>query len=462
MSEPFFSTLFSRIRLKNFRCYEDSGNVPLRPLTIIVGPNNSGKSTLIDALLLLKQTITEGSPAASPLITKGSDVDLGGYYDILRGGRSAKTTSFQIELESSYAGFEEGRLSPSDGDKSSKTSKGTLSLSVSFDFDKARSAPYVQSVRADHNQSPVVELFAKSQGGRPDKYDIGSVDPEIAPLLAAHLSSFLPYVHPVTDAPPPQEKLKQVLELTSLSTQVYAYWANMFAGIRFIAPLRDEIPRLGLVGQTTAQRRGRSGEELLRMMSSKEEISPQGRTLEQEVDKWLAKKLKLARRVRLKRLGATDAGASLLIDERKGFSNINAADMGQGISQVLPVLAHVLGADYDDCVVIEQPEIHLHPSLQANLADLFVEKVVGGNAHQVIVETHSEHLLLRIRRRIADGHIPAEKVVILYVDRQGAQSKVTQIDIDKKGVLSEWPEGFFEEDFEEAYELSRAASRQNP
>jgi AAA ATPase domain/Protein of unknown function (DUF3696) len=445
-----YRTIFSRVRLRNFRCYLDSGDVTLRPLTIIVGPNNSGKSTLMDALLLLKQTLAE-EPRSEPLITSGGDVDMGGYFDILRGGSDAKNKTFTVEVESAFEGFNRDRLIPSRGP--GEKSNGRLRLSVTFEFDKKRNAPSVHSVELSRDGKIVVGVTIR--GGRERLY---GVERAVARGLVAHVYSFLPFIHGPLERTPARTA-KKLQSVTRVSNQIYVYWANVFSGLHHIPPARGDVPRIGVVGQTTSRVKGGTGEELLRMLKSKEKVEGSPRTLEEEVDRWISGQMKILRKMELKRIDPTGNALSLLGTELDGFTGINVANMGQGISQLLPIGAHVLGAGYDDCVIVEQPEIHLHPALQAALGDLFVDKVVGGNAHQIIIETHSEHLLLRIRRRVAEGRIPASDVVVLYVDRQAGQSKVTQIDIDPKGELSHWPEGFFEEDFEEAYHLSRAAQR---
>src|SRR5438128_27852 len=87
--------MFRSIRLKNFKAYKDSGEIPLKPLTIIIGQNNSGKSTILQALLALKQT---ASGRRSSLVTTGSVVELGGYYDILHSTNRPKELPIEFSL----------------------------------------------------------------------------------------------------------------------------------------------------------------------------------------------------------------------------------------------------------------------------------------------------------------------------------------------------------------------------
>src|ERR1700684_53485 len=98
--------MFKSMRLKNFKAYKDSGEVPLAPLTVIVGANNSGKSTLFQALLALKQTEQDADQGLSfmrkgppVLVTKGPMVDLNGFHDIIHNNNGVKQSTFEISVE---------------------------------------------------------------------------------------------------------------------------------------------------------------------------------------------------------------------------------------------------------------------------------------------------------------------------------------------------------------------------
>jgi hypothetical protein len=137
-------------------------------------------------------------------------------------------------------------------------------------------------------------------------------------------------------------------------------------------------------------------------------------------------------------------------------------DVGIGISQVLPVLVHAY-ADRGQIVAIEQPEIHLHAELQAEMGDVFIQSALGENQNTFLLETHSEHLILRIMRRIRetrDGKLPqgfprvTEKdVSILFVQPDGPRSIVREMPLNERGELVKaWPGGFFEESYRELFE----------
>jgi len=144
---------------------------------------------------------------------------------------------------------------------------------------------------------------------------------------------------------------------------------------------------------------------------------------------------------------SADVYAIRLIDE---FSKINVSllDVGFGVSQVLPVIIQSLFSR-NQTVLIEQPEVHIHPRLQTELGDLFIESVRDfGN--RFIVETHSEHLMLRLQRRIREGKLKPGEVSVLYVDRSEDGSICLQLRLDEEGdFIDHWPDGFFDEDYKE-------------
>ena len=150
----------------------------------------------------------------------------------------------------------------------------------------------------------------------------------------------------------------------------------------------------------------------------------------------------------------------VLIDKRTG-TPVSHRDIGIGVSQVLPVLVAAY-AWQKKLLAIEQPEIHLHPALQAELGDVFIESALGGGGNTFLIETHSEHLLLRILRRIretTEGELPnglpevhPEQVSVLYVQPGREDTEVLHIPVTADGEFERpWPEGFFPERSKELF-----------
>lgn len=135
-----------------------------------------------------------------------------------------------------------------------------------------------------------------------------------------------------------------------------------------------------------------------------------------------------------------------LVDlERTGSKHVSLTDVGYGLSQLLPFIVQAF-AEQDQIITIEQPEVHIHPRLQADLGDLIVASFKRPYNNQFIIETHSEHLMLRFQKLVRDRTIRPADISILYVKRGPDGSTVTQIRLDNDGTfLDSWPGGFFPE-----------------
>ena len=139
---------------------------------------------------------------------------------------------------------------------------------------------------------------------------------------------------------------------------------------------------------------------------------------------------------------------------------VRTSDIGVGVSQLLPVVVAALDPGRPEITAIEQPELHVHPRLQVELGDLFAEQAAGGRVF--LIETHSEHLLLRIMRRMREtsaGVLPEgapavrpEDVSVLFVEPDGPQTLIREMPLNERGELVKaWPGGFFEEDLKEIF-----------
>ena len=124
---------------------------------------------------------------------------------------------------------------------------------------------------------------------------------------------------------------------------------------------------------------------------------------------------------------------------------VSSRGVGYGVGQLLPIIVQSL-LTQSGMILVEQPEVHLHPRLQSAVGDLFVDTVVSGSA-QLLVETHSEHLVLRLLRRVREGVLAPADLAILYVDLdEDGAAFVRRLEVDAEGDLVDgWPGGFFDE-----------------
>jgi hypothetical protein len=169
----------------------------------------------------------------------------------------------------------------------------------------------------------------------------------------------------------------------------------------------------------------------------------------------------LARLSNRKAIGTCEVRREITLRHKRVKTEVSLQDVGVGISQVLPVILHAFGAK-ENLIAIEQPEIHIHPALQAALGDVFIESALGENKNTFLLETHSEHLILRILRRIREttrGKLPEdaipvrpEDIAVLYVQPGEDGSIVRELRVNDQGrFIDDWPNGFFEERFNEEF-----------
>jgi hypothetical protein len=143
---------------------------------------------------------------------------------------------------------------------------------------------------------------------------------------------------------------------------------------------------------------------------------------------------------------------------------VDLPDVGFGISQVLPVLVQCFYAPAGSIILMEQPEIHLHPNAQSALADVMIDVINSRESGtdrgiQLIIETHSEHFLRRLQRRIAEDVVPQEKVSAYFANIAKTPATLEPLQIDIYGNIQNWPENFFGDEMGDITEQAKAAMK---
>jgi predicted ATPase len=177
-------------------------------------------------------------------------------------------------------------------------------------------------------------------------------------------------------------------------------------------------------------------------------------TLEQRVAWWL-KELGLISNFEVRPI--TDGGKLFQVWVRRHpkAPEVLITDVGFGVSQILPVITLCYYAPEGSTIILEQPEIHLHPRVQAGLADVFVE-VVKQRKVQIVLESHSEHLLRRLQVRIAEERIDKNDAALYFCSTESGESEILELKLDMFGNILNWPKDFFGDEMAEIAAMQRA------
>jgi hypothetical protein len=273
----------------------------------------------------------------------------------------------------------------------------------------------------------------------------------------------------VWELPPP-------VKFYGFPDQVYAYYQNasflsslqlefenLFRQIFYLGPVREFPQRYYSWKGSEPADMGRRGERvvdaLLAARSRGAYISPgfkkRRMSLEQRVATWL-KDLGLIYSFSVESVAEDSSLYQVRVQKTPSSAKVLITDVGFGVSQILPVLVLCYYAPPGSIILLEQPEIHLHPAVQSGLADVFIDAVKNRNV-QIIVESHSEHLLRRLQRRIAEQSIEPENIALYFCDTDINGSKLNLLDIDVFGNILNWPKSFFGDDFGELSAMTKAA-----
>jgi predicted ATPase len=190
---------------------------------------------------------------------------------------------------------------------------------------------------------------------------------------------------------------------------------------------------------------GVRGEYAVQAMLSKL-ASEQSKELVDSANEWL-QRLGMVDRIDLRPIAKGTRLYEFVVRTRGYQHEANIMDVGFGVSQVLPIIVLAHFAPPGSLLILEQPEIHLHPRVQTELADLFLEIALKRNV-QFLIESHSEYLLMRLQRRLAErkGEFAqlSEKDVRLYFCKQEAEASVLEpLEMDEFGRIKNWPQDFF-------------------
>lgn len=266
----------------------------------------------------------------------------------------------------------------------------------------------------------------------------------------------------IRENPMPPEINLLVQEIVSFFTERVKYLGPLRDDPRAIygIPANPETKDVGVKGEFTAAVLERYKEELVESPFPPDSEHPLGKThptnLSEAISEWL-RYMDLVEEVTTHDLGKI--GFELKVRSRGVGKELDLTNVGVGVSQVLPTLVAALLSPQDSLLLLEQPELHLHPKVQSRLGDFILCIALSGK--QCIVETHSEYLVNRIRRRIAESEARTilDKTSLYFVERGEQGAEFTKVEPNEFGAILSWPKGFFDEGPAEAELIMAAAMK---
>ncbi|HOY68951.1 MAG TPA: DUF3696 domain-containing protein [Candidatus Ozemobacteraceae bacterium] len=453
--------MLTKLRFKNFKAWKDSGDIRLAPLTVLFGTNSAGKTSIPQLLLMLKQTAD--SPDRQRALQMGDSrtlVDLGTFEDALHN----HDVSHKLEIDLDWNLNEP--LQISDPLTKKKFEGSEMSLHVCISAGKNRQ-PVVSEVRYELKSGGAIQVdIEMKRKSNKNKYDVAS--PHSNYKLTRHSGRVWPVSEPVRFYGFPDE-VAAYFQNAMFATDFVLQFEKMLRSIFYVGPLRETPKRLYMWSGEVPDHVGTKGDRAIeailaagdRRFNLKEKS--RSRQLAELVAAWL-KKIGMIRDFRVKPLGDGRKEYEVLVRTGPKMAEVKLTDVGFGVSQLLPVLVESFFVPPRSIMIFEQPEIHLHPRVQAEMADLFIEAVKmreDGKPRdcQFIIESHSEHFLRRLQRRIAEEELTADQAALYFVHTEDGAARLEPLDVDPYGNIRNWPENFFGDEMEDLVARSEAQAK---
>ena len=426
-SPPTEMQSMDHITIENYRCFHDVQSARLAPLTLLVGENSTGKTSFL-AMIRALADIASGSTVP---YFKEEPYDLGSYEEIAhhRGARGGRAEQFK-------AGF--------------RTMEGRKAVTVEVTFEKRDTVPFPVvrklsngrvSLEATQADNRLEAILSTSRGTWKERVDVNfpsSVERHLVPLFLLTLES--PRGSKTING---SQRIsgKDRSAVSKLIRDADCFLDRPYAS----GPVRSKPKR---TYDPTRPARDPEGDYVPMYLAS---LYAQGKggwnKLKEQLEAF-GRSSGLFDEISIKPLGSGE-GAPFQVQIRRYDGRLkgprrNLLDVGYGVSQALPLITELLRRDASSMFLLQQPEVHLHPSAQAALGTLFCS--IASDDRRLIVETHSDYIIDRVRMEVRDAResvgIQPSDVSILFFERGELDVKIHSIRIDSQGNVRDAPESY--------------------
>jgi hypothetical protein len=381
------------VEFKNYKKYKDE-KIDFGKINVLVGPNNSGKSSIISLFRLLQQTL-KSYDNNIPMLLKGQNGDFGSYKNIVNCNNTKKKIQITIEYDNDVGSRVVARTETSEGKKGE-----TVRYSWKYAYNSSTRTVGVESATINANGC-TVDWYWNDANKSFNAETVNGID--ISQFYTKEDSGNRPYHFLLHSS---RNISKNVLECNVIKDNKIAkeiiegapaFLNSLYAllhGMEYIGAIRAHPERIFVFTGERHNSVGQYGERALGMLAHEAISAGSSIRLLEKTKNWMIK-AGLASDIKFRSHGSMQELAVRPI----GGNNIyqNYADVGYGISQIMPILVAGYSMRRGRLLICEQPEIHLHPKAQAELGDFFFDLYKFGA--QTIIETHSEHLIVRLQQR---------------------------------------------------------------
>jgi len=443
--------MLTELSLENFKSWKKVDRMRFAPITGLFGTNSSGKTSILQLLLMLKQTVE--SPDRAQALIFGDEktaANLGTFQDIAFGHEVTAHLKWSLKW----------KLAKNLSIKDTKDPSTILFSGTDLGFDSE-----VWSENGKLIVGGMSYTFAGQRFGMERKGTTGS---KYKVMSEGGGFTFIRTQGRPWDLPAPvkcygfPDQVKAYFQNAGFLGDLPLAFENLFSHVYYLGPLREYPQRQYTWAGAEPADMGPRGERVVdALLAARErgDVIPLGKgrkrpTLEQYVAEWL-KNLGLIHDFSVETIARDSNLYRVRVQKSATSAEVLITDVGFGVSQILPALVLCYYVPEGSTILLEQPEIHLHPSVQAGLADVFLDAVKRRNV-QIIFESHSEHLLRRLQRGIAEGTTTPESAALYFCRMDDGQSRLTGLELDVFGNIANWPKDFFGDEFGEMAAITKA------
>ena len=420
--------MLNRIEFENFKAWRHA-DLQLGKVTGLFGTNSAGKSSILQLLLLLKQTAnTKDRSSVLNLGGPKDVVSLGTFTDLVHQHNEHEQVNWLLDWTLPKKLAIRDPMQPH-----GKPLFEAAGLQTRCKVGLRNARPWARELAYRFNG---VEFRLQPRSGSERKFELATDSQQFR--FKRSLGRKWPLPHPIKTHLFPNEVRSYFQNADFLGLFELEY-ENLMHSIHYLGPLREYPRREYHWSGSSAADVGERGEWTINAILAA--------TRDGEKRSLGYKKRRIAKGTNLfqamVRTAPTGARTAL-------------TDVGFGVSQVLPAIVLLYHVPKGSTVLMEQPEIHLHPKVQSGLADVMLNVAKARNV-QVIVESHSEHLMRRLQRRVAEGEASSEDVKLYFVSMEGGVAQASDLALNGWGEIENWPDNFFGDELGEVAAISKAS-----